>query len=71
VCQHPYLSAPELENEDLPEKELHKQLVEGSGKLAFLKLLLPKLKERGHRILLFSQVNRSFPVPQGRLGMEG
>ncbi|ORY25945.1 hypothetical protein BCR39DRAFT_542680 [Naematelia encephala] len=55
VCQHPYLSAPELENEDAPDEEQHKQLVTASGKLAFLKLLLPKLKERGHRVLLFSQ----------------
>ena len=57
VCQHPYLSAPELENEDAPEEEQHRALTNGSGKLAFLKLLLPKLRERGHRVLLFSQVS--------------
>ncbi|KAK6908023.1 hypothetical protein I203_102024 [Kwoniella mangroviensis CBS 8507] len=55
ICQHPYLSEPELESFDTPEVEQHKQLVEASGKLMFLKLLLPKLKERRHRVLLFSQ----------------
>ncbi|OXC66753.1 hypothetical protein AYX13_04623 [Cryptococcus neoformans] len=55
VCQHPYLSAPELEIFDLPLEEQHRQLVNASGKLLFLKLLLPKLIARGHRILLFSQ----------------
>ncbi|WWC88549.1 uncharacterized protein L201_003460 [Kwoniella dendrophila CBS 6074] len=55
ICQHPYLSQPELELYDIPEEEQHKQLIEASGKLRFLKLLLPKLKERGHRVLLFSQ----------------
>ncbi|WVW84852.1 hypothetical protein I302_106887 [Kwoniella bestiolae CBS 10118] len=55
ICQHPYLTEPELESFDIPEMEQHKQLIEASGKLMFLKLLLPKLKERGHRVLLFSQ----------------
>ncbi|WWD18619.1 hypothetical protein CI109_103072 [Kwoniella shandongensis] len=55
VCQHPYISAPELESLDIPEEEQQKQLINASGKLMFLKLLLPKLKQRGHRVLLFSQ----------------
>ncbi|WVQ96489.1 hypothetical protein IAU59_003594 [Kwoniella sp. CBS 9459] len=55
ICQHPYLSEPELEPLEATEEEQHKQLAESSGKLSFLKLLLPKLKTRGHRVLLFSQ----------------
>ncbi|WWC62748.1 uncharacterized protein I303_105345 [Kwoniella dejecticola CBS 10117] len=55
ICQHPYISQPELESLEIPEEEQHQQLIEASGKLRFLKLLLPKLKERGHRVLLFSQ----------------
>ncbi|WRT67938.1 uncharacterized protein IL334_004912 [Kwoniella shivajii] len=55
ICQHPYLTTPDLESFDIPEKDQHDQLIEASGKLKFLKLLLPKLKERGHRVLLFSQ----------------
>ncbi|KIR57067.1 chromodomain-helicase-DNA-binding protein 3 [Cryptococcus gattii Ru294] len=57
VCQHPYLSAPELEAFDLPPEEQHRQLLNASGKLQFLKLLIPKLIARGHRILLFSQIS--------------
>jgi len=56
ICQHPYLVAPELENQKLAESEKHRLLTQSSGKMAFLKILLPKLKERGHRVLLFSQV---------------
>lgn len=33
----------------------HRNLVEASGKLQLLEMLLPKLKERGHRVLIFSQ----------------
>ena len=43
---------------ELPDAEQHKQLIDGSGKILLLRLLLPKLKQRGHRILLFSQVGR-------------
>jgi len=56
TCQSAFVSAPELEDPELTGEAAQKALVESSGKLAFLKLLLPKLKERGHRILLFSQV---------------
>lgn len=59
VCQHTYLAAPDFEDMTLDDAEQHKRLISGSGKLAFLKLLLPKLKERGHRVLLFSQVSRT------------
>ncbi len=57
VCQHPYLAHDDLEDLSLPEQEQHRQLVEASGKLVFLKLLLPKLIAKEHRILLFSQVS--------------
>lgn len=56
LFQHPYLVAPEMDNAELPQAEQHKQLTDASGKLLFLKQLLPRLKERKHRVLLFSQV---------------
>ncbi|EIW67685.1 hypothetical protein TREMEDRAFT_64279 [Tremella mesenterica DSM 1558] len=71
VCQHPYLSAPELENEELPDDEQHKRLINGSGKLSFLRILLPKLKERGHRVLLFSQFKIALDRIQDFLYGEG
>ncbi|CEH15697.1 snf2 family dna-dependent atpase [Ceraceosorus bombacis] len=58
-CQHPYLIAPTLEIREgdrkyVAEEEMNR-FVDASGKLAFLRELLPKLKARGHRVLLFSQ----------------
>ena len=38
------------------------RLVASSGKLVLLDKLLPKLREQGHRVLLFSQA-RTYLVP--------
>lgn len=54
--QHPYLVSPELEDRRVPRAEMHRNLVDGSAKLQLLKMMLPQLKSRGHRVLLFSQV---------------
>jgi len=54
--QHPYLYSEDIEPQNLPPQESHGKLIDASAKLRFLKSLLPKLKERGHRVLLFSQV---------------
>ncbi|KAI6104072.1 SNF2 family DNA-dependent ATPase [Pisolithus croceorrhizus] len=53
--QHPYLISDTIEPRGLPSAEAHEKLVSASAKLRLLKSLLPKLKARGHRILLFSQ----------------
>ncbi|KAI6118993.1 hypothetical protein EV401DRAFT_1965170 [Pisolithus croceorrhizus] len=53
--QHPYLISDTIEPRGLPSAEAHEKLVSASAKLRLLKGLLPKLKARGHRILLFSQ----------------
>jgi SNF2 family DNA or RNA helicase len=66
ILQHPYLIDPDLEQRGLSPVETQKQLVDASAKLHLLKSLLPKLKRRGHRVLLFSQVrqlNGFFTVP--------
>jgi chromodomain-helicase-DNA-binding protein 4 len=55
--QHPYLVADDIEPRGLPLAEVHGKLIDASAKLRLLKGLLPKLKARGHRILLFSQVH--------------
>lgn len=54
--QHPYLYAEDIEPRNLPPSEAHEKLIDASAKLRLLKMLLPKLKEGGHRVLLFSQV---------------
>lgn len=54
--QHPYLVDEKLQPKGLAKREEHKQLVESSAKMRLLQLMLPKLKQKGHRVLLFSQV---------------
>jgi len=56
VC-HPFLY-----NEDIEEiadennmEAIHRNLVEAGSKLGLLNIMLPKLKARGHRVLIFSQ----------------
>ncbi|KAF8534418.1 P-loop containing nucleoside triphosphate hydrolase protein [Trichophaea hybrida] len=56
VC-HPFLY-----NEDIEEitdennmEMIHRNLVEAGSKLGLLNIMLPKLKARGHRVLIFSQ----------------
>lgn len=56
TCAHPYLIQEDIEDTAIGAVEMHKRLTEASAKLYFLKLLLPKLFQRGHRILLFSGV---------------
>jgi chromodomain-helicase-DNA-binding protein 4 len=45
-----------LEDHDLEATARHQALIDGSAKLGFLKAMLPKLRAKGHRVLLFSQV---------------
>ena len=52
---HPFVFSGDIEERNLHHSALHRNLVEASSKLKLLELLLPKLKERGHRVLIFSQ----------------
>ncbi|KAH8925020.1 hypothetical protein BT69DRAFT_21262 [Atractiella rhizophila] len=52
---HPYLVSPDIEPTNLSPEQEHLSLVEASSKLTLLHRLLPKLKQRGHRVLLFTQ----------------
>lgn len=54
--QHPYLNDEDIEPHNLGPEETHQKLISASAKLRLLKDLLPKLKARGHRVLIFSQV---------------
>ena len=50
VCNHPYLFSPN------GEYTIDENLIRASGKLVLLDHVLPKLKESGHRVLIFSQM---------------
>lgn len=52
---HPFMYSQAIEETDHDQAVLHRNLVEASSKLLLLEIMLPKLKERGHRVLIFSQ----------------
>ena len=55
---------------DLSAAELS-ELVEGSGKMQLLDLLLPKLKANNHRVLIFSQMTRMLDILEDYLLARG
>ncbi|KDQ19888.1 hypothetical protein BOTBODRAFT_27309 [Botryobasidium botryosum FD-172 SS1] len=69
--QHPYLVDRELEPAGLSDAEAHKRLVDSSSKLRLLKIMLPKLKAKGHRVLLFSQFVIALDIIEDFLSGEG
>lgn len=59
TCNHPYL----FENaEDVNSKDVLGNLIRNSGKLILLDKLLLKLKERGNRVLIFSQMVKMLDI---------
>ncbi|RDL37854.1 p-loop containing nucleoside triphosphate hydrolase [Venustampulla echinocandica] len=52
---HPFLYSSAIEETSVDEAALHRNLIDASAKFQLLEIMLPKLRERGHRVLLFSQ----------------
>jgi len=52
---HPFIYSSAIEERSVSENALYRNLVDASSKFQLLELMLPKLRERGHRVLLFSQ----------------
>lgn len=52
---HPFIYSDEIEEKTDDPEESRKNLTEACAKLQLLLIMLPKLKERGHRVLIFSQ----------------
>ncbi|KAH9900270.1 PHD/FYVE-zinc-finger like domain-containing protein [Xylariomycetidae sp. FL2044] len=52
---HPFCFSSDIEDRTVSPQQMHRNLIEASPKLLLLELMLPKLKERGHRVLIFSQ----------------
>mmetsp|Transcript_2659 Transcript_2659/g.4794 ORF Transcript_2659/g.4794 Transcript_2659/m.4794 type:complete len:1931 (-) Transcript_2659:2818-8610(-) len=66
-CNHPYLikgveqiEVAALKSTD--EAKIMNHLIEASGKLVLVDKLLPKLKESGHKVLIFSQMIRVLDI---------
>lgn len=64
-CNHPYLikGVAEADTKDVVAEEQLGSLLKASGKFVLLDKLLPKLRREGHRVLIFSQVPESLPLP--------
>ncbi|XP_043686064.1 chromodomain-helicase-DNA-binding protein 1 isoform X2 [Vespula pensylvanica] len=61
-CNHAFLTKPtENERKDNNDDYLQ-QLIRGSGKLVLLDKLLVRLRETGHRVLIFSQMVRMLDI---------
>ncbi|KAG6000198.1 hypothetical protein E4U21_005741 [Claviceps maximensis] len=52
---HPFMYSDAIEEKHDNPDIIQRNLVEASAKLLLLEVMLPKLKERGHRVLIFSQ----------------
>ncbi|XP_042493689.1 CHD3-type chromatin-remodeling factor PICKLE-like isoform X2 [Macadamia integrifolia] len=69
-CNHPFL-IPGQEPCHTSREEAFATLVSSSGKLQLLEKLLPKLKERGNRVLLFSQFTTMLDILEDFLAFLG
>jgi chromodomain-helicase-DNA-binding protein 4 len=52
---HPFLYSENVEDQTVDAETMRRNMIEASSKLLLLQIMLPKLKERGHRVLIFSQ----------------
>jgi len=60
-CNHPYLFN-NTEPHTLTDEETLSHLINASGKLIIMDKMLEKLKEQGHRVLIFSQMTRVLDI---------
>uniref|UniRef100_A0A7S4K713 Chromatin-remodeling complex ATPase chain n=1 Tax=Odontella aurita TaxID=265563 RepID=A0A7S4K713_9STRA len=67
-CGHPYLFEGV---EDRTLEPLGEHLVENCGKLAIMDKLMKKLKERGSRVLIFTQMTRILDILEDFMFMRG
>uniref|UniRef100_A0A8C2UEH9 Chromodomain helicase DNA binding protein 2 n=1 Tax=Coturnix japonica TaxID=93934 RepID=A0A8C2UEH9_COTJA len=61
-CNHCYLIKPPEENERENGTETLQSLIRSSGKLILLDKLLTRLRDRGNRVLIFSQMVRMLDI---------
>lgn len=54
-----------------PNPDPTEEIVTASGKMVMLDRLLCKLKEKGHRVVIFSQYTRTLDIINDYLGDEG
>ncbi|CEO59976.1 hypothetical protein PMG11_04623 [Penicillium brasilianum] len=68
---HPFIYNKAIEEQTNDPNLAFQRLVEASGKLKLLNIMLPKLQERGHRVLIFSQFLENLDIVEDFLtGLE-
>ncbi|XP_059574600.1 chromodomain-helicase-DNA-binding protein 3 isoform X3 [Alligator mississippiensis] len=72
-CNHPYLfPVAAMESPKLPSGAYEGgALIKSSGKLLLLQKMLRKLKDQGHRVLIFSQMTKMLDLLEDFLDYEG
>ncbi|KAJ2761689.1 hypothetical protein H4S06_001072, partial [Coemansia sp. BCRC 34490] len=70
IVSHPYLLR-DVEPDFASADERHRRLIDSSGKLQLLHALLPELRARGHRMLLFSQFKGTMDILEDYFMAEG
>ncbi|KAK9890213.1 hypothetical protein WA026_010322 [Henosepilachna vigintioctopunctata] len=61
-CNHALLTKPSEHENHISQQDHLQNIVRGSGKLVLLDKLLIRLKETGHRVLIFSQMVRMLDI---------
>ncbi|XP_076760989.1 chromodomain-helicase-DNA-binding protein 1 isoform X3 [Xylocopa sonorina] len=61
-CNHAFLTKPTESERKENNEDYLQQLIRGSGKLVLLDKLLVRLRETGHRVLIFSQMVRMLDI---------
>ncbi|KAL0138902.1 hypothetical protein V8B55DRAFT_1448945 [Mucor lusitanicus] len=69
TLNHPYL-LDGVELEQPTAADVQKSMIEACGKLKLFHQMLPKLIERGHRVLLFSTMTRNLDIVEDYLDYE-
>lgn len=59
---HPFCFNTEIEDKTVDMAQMFRNLIEASPKLLLFEIMLPKLRERGHRVLIFSQYLHSLTI---------
>ncbi len=62
VLCHPFVYSEAIEERSASYTISHRNLVDAASKLQLLEIMLPKLKERGHRVLIFSQFLKQLDI---------
>ncbi|KAG6041715.1 hypothetical protein E4U41_002798 [Claviceps citrina] len=68
---HPFMYSDAIEERNDNPEIVHRNLMEASPKLLLLEVMLPKLKERGHRVLIFSQFLQQLDIMEDYLNGVG